>query len=355
MRYLLLILTWSWFVGAAAQVKYYSADAFTLLGKASALTETRYERLPAKLHEVSRPRLWHLGKNTAGLAIRFTSNSSSISLKWESLNGFHMAHMTDVCAKGLDLYCFSDGRWKFVNSALPQAKQTEYKVVENMESQERDFMLYLPLYDGIKSLQIGIDSLSYIRKSEKGSFENKQPIVFYGTSILQGGCASRPGMAFTNILSRWLGRECINLGFSGNAFLDFEIAELMSDVDSVAAFVLDFVPNVTIEQMEEKMEKFYTIIRSKHPKTPVLFVEDPMFTLTDYDQKMDKKVRGLNEKIGEIFKRLSQKGEKNIYYVSSEKLIGEDREGTVDGIHFTDLGMMRYAELMYPILKKKIK
>ena len=105
----------------------------------------------------------------------------------------------------------------------------------------------------------------------------RSPLFFHGTSILQGGCASRPGMAHTNILERWLNRECINLGFSGNALLDLEIAELIATVDA-SMFVLDFLPNATVEQMKERAEKFYSIVRSKHPDTPILFVEDPIFT-----------------------------------------------------------------------------
>ena len=155
----------------------------------------------------------------------------------------------------------------------------------------------------------------------------------YGTSILQGGCASRPGMAHTNILSRRLNREFINLGFSGNAFLDLEVAEVMAAVDA-GAYVLDFVPNVTVEQMEERMEQFYR---------------------THYDQRGAEILSKLNATLREIFETLRAKKEKHIFYVSSEKMIGEDREGTVDAIHFTDLGMMRYADVLYPILKRVIK
>ena len=354
MKNITLFLSLFCFLGIHAQTEYHEASAFTLLGKATQETETLYERLPAKYHDVSRPELWYLGKNTAGLAVRFTSNSTSISLRWESLNNYHMDHMTDVGVKGLDLYCLSQGKWRFVNSARPQGKQSEYRLIENMELKERNYMLYLPLYDGISSLQIGVDSLSYIRPSDKEVVRADKPVGFYGTSILQGGCASRPGMASTNILSRWLNRECINLGFSGNAFLDYEIAELMSAVDA-AAYVLDFVPNVTEEQIETKMETFYKILRDRHAEVPVFFVEDPMFTHADYDRVIFDKVTGLNRKLKKVFHSLVEKGEKNIHYVSSEKLIGADREGTVDGIHATDLGMLRYAELMYPLLKRNLK
>ena len=142
--------------------------------------------------------------------------------------------------------------------------------------------MYLSLYDGVTSLSIGVDFLSAITPPAVDLPKREKPVVFYGTSILQGGCASRPGMAHTNILERWLNRECINLGFSGNALLDLEIADVIAGVDA-SMFVLDFVPNATVEQMRERADKFYTIIRSKHPDTPVLFVEDPLFTHSPFD------------------------------------------------------------------------
>ena len=179
-------------------------------------------------------------------------------------------------------------------------------------------------------------------------------MVFYGTSILQGGCASRPGMAHTNILERWLNRECINLGFSGNALLDLEIADVIAGVDA-SMFVLDFVPNATVEQMRERADKFYTTIRSKHPDTPVLFVEDPLFTHSPFDTKIAKEVKDKNETLNAFFRSLKQRGEKNIYFLASRDIIGHDGEATVDGIHFTDLGFMRYAEILYPILEKHMR
>ena len=161
-------------------------------------------------------------------------------------------------------------------------------------------------------------------------------------------------MAHTNILERWLNRECINLGFSGNALLDLEIAELIATVDA-SMFVLDFLPNATVEHMKERAEKFYSIVRSKHPDTPILFVEDPIFTHSRFDKRVAREVKAKNETIAAIFQSMKKKGEKNIYLLSSKDIIGHDGEATVDGIHFTDLGFMRYAEVLYPLIKKHIR
>ena len=337
-----------------AQLLYHDASAFPLLGKAMDATLTRYERLPASLESVSRKPLWDLGRNSAGLALRFRSNSTCIGAKWEVRDNRSMNHMTPTGIKGLDLYCLQDGKWVFAGSGRPQGKVNEATIVKNMDPEEREYLLYLSLYDGVTSLAIGVDSLSTLDQPTVDLPVREKPVVFYGTSILQGGCASRPGMAHTNILERWLNRECINLGFSGNALLDLEIAELIATVDA-SMFVLDFLPNATVEQMKERAEKFYSIVRSKHPDTPILFVEDPIFTHTLYDERIAKEVQRKNDTLKEIFNRLKKENEKNIIFISSKNMLGEDGEATVDGIHFTDLGMMRYADLVCPVIKKVLK
>ena len=336
------------------QLVYHDASAFPLLGKASQNTATRYERLPDSLRNISRDALWELGLNSAGMAIRFSSNSTTIAAKWEVLLNRSMNHMSPTGTKGLDLYCLQDGKWVFVNSGRPSGKETTATIISKMKPEKREYLLYLPLYDGVTSLAIGVDSLSEISQPAVDLPVREKPVVFYGTSILQGACASRPGMAHTNILSRWLNRQTINLGFSGNGQLDLEIAEVIAGVDA-SMFVLDFVPNVFVEQMKEKADKFFTIIRSKHPETPVLFVEDPIFTHTRFDQDIAKEVKERNEVINVFFQMLKKRGEKNIYFLSSKDIIGSDGEATVDGAHFTDLGFTRYSKILYPIIKKRMK
>lgn len=341
---------------AYGQIVYHDASEFPLLGKAT-ISGNRYERFPDSLERISRPVLWRLSRNSAGLAIRFKSNSTRIDLKWENLYNNHMNHMTDTGARGLDLYCWEgkDG-WRFVNSARPGGKQpNQTTVIANMRSMEREYMLYLPLYDGLTSLQIGVDSLSYIGAPELNYPVCQKPIVFYGTSILQGGCASRPGMAHTNIISRRLNRECINLGFSGNGKLDLEVARVMAEVDA-GAFVLDFVPNASVEDMKERMLTFYRIIRNKHPETPIIFIEDPIFTHTRYDERIAEEVTKKNKTLRELFDRIKRElHDKRITLISSRKMLGDDGEATVDGIHFTDIGMTRYADLVCPVIRKALR
>jgi lysophospholipase L1-like esterase len=160
-------------------------------------------------------------------------------------------------------------------------------------------------------------------------------------------------MAHTNILSRRFNREFINLGFSGNALLDYEIADIIADVDA-SLYILDFVPNASVKEMKEKTERFYSIIRTRRPETPIIFVEDPLFTHIRFDQRIAKEVKNKNETINQIVESLKKAGDQHILLVSSLEMIGADNEATVDGIHFTDLGFMRYSDMLSPIIEEII-
>jgi hypothetical protein len=340
-------------INAEAQIIYHSADSFPLLGKISEATETRYERLPAYLKDVCRPAVWGLGKNTAGLAVRFRSNTTTVAAQWTSLGNNAMNHQTTTGTKGLDLYALVNNKWMFVNSGRPDGKENTAVIIANMQAQEREYMLYLSLYDGISQLKIGIDSTAFIGHPRKEMPERTKPVVCYGSSILQGGCASRPGMAHTNILERRFNREFINLGFSGNALLDLEIAELMSSVEA-SLYILDFVPNASVEDIEERAERFFDIIRDKHPGTPIFFIEMPIYTHSYFDESTAKRVESKNAAISRIVEELKARGEKNIEFIHSGEMLGHDGEATVDGSHFTDLGFMRYADMLTPYIETAI-
>lgn len=340
---------------ASAQTVYYDASNFALYGKGVEKTQMRYQRFPDSLKTQVRKTLWDLSCNSAGMAIRFHTNSTKIVLKWESLFDNHMNHMTDTGIKGLDLYCLLDnGIWKFVNSGRPTGKITQQTIVSSMIPKDREYMLYLSLYDGVKSLSIGVDSLSIIGVSKIINPIREKPIVYYGTSITQGACASRPGMAYTNIISRRLNRECINWGFSGNGVLDLEVAKLMTEINA-GVFILDFSENTSVKQMNERLIPFYKIIRIKHPKTPIIFVEHSPYTHATFDQSLAHIISNKNKTLNDIFHKLKQQKEKHIYLIHSDKMSGKDGEATVDGAHFTDLGMVRYADIFCPIIKKLLK
>ena len=340
---------------SAQEIVYTDASVFPVYGKVSEDTETRYERLPSDLKGVSRDPVWYLGTNSAGLYIRFRSNSTSIHARWESTYNNSMTHMTDTGTKGLDLYALVDGEWRHVCSAQPQGKTSQRTIIANMDPVEREYMLYLSLYDGVSALEIGVDAGATLDLPAIDRPSREKPIVMYGTSILQGGCANRPGMAHTNILSRRLDREVINLGFSGNALLDMEIAHLMASVEDPGVFVLDYAPNAWDYLIDEKGEEFFRVIREAHPDVPVIFIEDVIFPHTIFDNAIREEVEKKNEAQKRLYRRLKKAGEKRIYYIGAEGMIGDDGEATVDAIHFTDLGAMRYVEHVLPTIKKALR
>ena len=219
----------------------------------------------------------------------------------------------------------------------------------------REYMLYLSLYDGIEKLEIGVDEGAVLASSQIEKPRRERPIVMYGTSILQGCSASRPGMASTNMLSRALDREVINLGFSGNALLDLEIAHLMASVPDPAVYVLDYAPNAYAPMIKEHGEEFFRILRDAHPDVPVIFIEDVIFPHTLFDSEIRKEVTDKNIEQKALYERLKKQGEKGIYFIPAAKMTEPDGESTADTIHLTDLGMQRYVDLVLPVIRKAMR
>ncbi|MDE6368785.1 MAG: SGNH/GDSL hydrolase family protein, partial [Muribaculaceae bacterium] len=299
-------------ITASAQTKWHSADGLPLIGKAvdDASTSNRYQRIPdSLLHTVRNGALAGLGRNSAGMALRFAAKTGKVNVKWHSPFKTLMNHQTPTGSRGLDLYTLMpDGTWTFVNSARPNVNShdSEANVISNMTPVMREYLLYLPLYDGVDSLYIGLDEDAELLQPSD-VFHAEKPIIMYGTSILQGGCANRAGMAHTNILARRLNREVINLGFSGNGQLDLEIARVIAAVPDPGLIVLDFVPNVNEEQIDTLMIPFFEIIRSAHPDVPFLFIEDPNFPHKRFDHAARTQVDPRNAMMKERYEKLAAK------------------------------------------------
>ena len=322
-------------------VQYFDKNYFLIEGTSipDSLKESPYDRLPASYKNKVRKPVWALSKNSAGISIRFLSNSTSLNVRWKLLNNFSMNHMASTGVKGIDLYCKVNGVWRFVNTAKPSGIENKFLLVNNMPKKMREYEMFLPLYDGVVDLQIGIDSLSVIRKPEKNI---SKPIVFYGTSITQGGCASRPGMAYTNIISRKIHRECINFGFSGNGRMEKTIAEFISGIDA-SVYVMDCVANMTADQIKDSTLPLTAVIRKKHSETPIVFIEGVLYQNSFLDTALQNELMKKNKVLYEAYRDLLKKGYRHIFYIKSDHAIGDDHEGTVDGVHYTDLGFMRFA------------
>lgn len=304
--------------------------------------ESPFDRLPLSSKGKVRQAVWDLSKNSAGLTVRFLSNSSSIKVRWSILNDTKLNHMAATGIKGVDLYCKVNGKWVYVNTGRPTGMDNEATLVSTLTPGEREFKIYLPLYDGTTCLEVGIDSSSAIRKPAP---ETQLPIVFYGTSILQGGCASRPGMAFTNIISRKMNVDCYNFGFSGNGRMDPPVVDVISGIKA-SFYVIDCLPNMTPKQVTDSVMPLAKAIRAKNPLTPIVFVENIEYARIPFEAGLKKSFEAKNEALKTEFDKLVKEGVKGLYYISSANAIGDDNEGTVDGTHMTDLGFMRYADYL---------
>jgi hypothetical protein len=333
-----------------SSIKYYDEIFFLIEGTTftDSVKEKLYDRLPLSCKGKVRKDVWDLSKNSAGISIRFLSNSTTIRVKWELLNDTKMVHMAGTGIKGIDLYFKNNGVWQYVNTARPEGKSNDYLLVGNMAPSLREYRMYLPLYEGVTKLEVGIDSMSNIVKPER---TNKKPIVFYGTSITQGGCASRPGMAHTSIISRKLDLECINFGFSGNGRMEKPLAELISGIDALV-YVLDGTNNMTPELIHENAIPLVEIIRSRRPITPIIFVEGLLNDRSYLDIKTRDAETLKNTVLKKEFQEMIRRGFKNIYYIGQAGGKGSDYESTVDGVHLTDLGFFRYADFLIKKFKK---
>lgn len=336
-------------------IRYVDASQFQIIGQITRQgLESPYDRLPAYLKDSIRKELWDLGKNSSGVAVRFRTDSKRITARWEVLNNMWMNHMTPVGIKGLDLYTLEGNRWIFVGSARPGHGKAVFtsRFIDNMDGQMREYMLYMPLYDCATKVEIGVYSRSKISGPAPNVYFPGKPVVVYGTSITQGGCANRPGMSYTSILSRKMNREFINLGFSGNGRLDYEIARLMAEKDA-SCFILDNMANCTAPMLD-RLEGFIKILREKHPETPILLLGNARYTFTRFNTVSAKEVAEKDNRLSEIYNKL-RLTDKNLYYMSAQDLIGNDEEATVDGTHFTDLGFIRMSDAIYPLLDKIVR
>ena len=326
-------------------IKYYGEESFLLEGTFihDSLKENRYDRLPASYKEIVREPVWDLSKHSSGLSIRFLSNSSVITAKWEVLNNFSMDHMPDTGIKGVDLYFKDNDEWQYINTGVPVGFNNEYKLVENMENELREYKLFLPLYDGIKNIEIGVDSISYIKRPK---INEKKPIVFYGTSITQGACASRPGMAHTNIISRQLDRDVINFGFSGNGRMEKSIANLISDSNPIF-YVIECMPNMyPPDLVSSNTIPLINTIRAKDSDTPIILVDLFTSPLTALDKNAIRGTSEMNNALKSQYDKMINSGYNNIIYLETQSALGNDFEGTVDAVHFTDLGFIRYSDFL---------
>lgn len=304
-----------------------------------------YRRLPAEIKDKVNDGVTSLALHSAGGRIRFATDSPAVYARIKLIGGGMMNHMPLSGMSGADFYIDRI----FRGAVRPEnAGQTEYEGGINKENKMQQVTVNLPLYNGVKEIYIGVDEHAVVTGPEEYSVV--KPVVFYGSSITQGGCASRPGNAYTAILSRWADADHINLGFSGSALGEPIMARYIASL-SMSAFVMDYDHNApSLAHLKATHKPFFDIIREAQPALPVIFVTKPDYDSDPVGNAMRRDV------VNETYVSAQAAGDRAVYFVDGQSLFGtRDRDAcTVDTCHPNDLGFMRMAEAIYPVLKKTL-
>ena len=313
-----------------------------------------YYRLPERAKEVVRKPVWGLSRHSAGLSIVFRSNAPEIKVRYAVTEGFAMAHMPATGKSGVDLYATDANgklRWCAAKYAFGDTITYTYSHLSYVTDPKQgyEYQLFLPPYNEIKWLEIGVDK-EYTLRFLPASKE--KPIVLYGTSIAQGACASRPGMVFGNIINRTLQHPVVNLGFSGNGQMEPEVFDFLSEIDA-KMFILDNMPNMNKERTGLIYERATNGIRKLRQKSnaPILLVEHNGYANEFSSLDAEDSYRKTNIELRRVYQTLKAEGIKELYYLTKEE-IGFTQDATVEAIHPSDLGMQIYADAYIPKIKE---
>ena len=336
-----------------AELTWHNVTPADVVGQGWKDTKAPFDRLPARAEKLVRPPVWDLSRHSAGLYVDFATSAQNISARWTvTSDRLAMSHMPATGVSGVALYIWRDGRWHYLATGRPSKFPTnEMELAKGLAPGTANYRLYFPLYNGVSAVQIGVptDSSFEIQRPSK----DVKPVVIYGTSITQGGCASQPGMSFAAILGRRLNVPVINLGFSGNGKAEKEWSELLSELDA-AVFVLDPLPNLFPEQVDERLPALIQAIRKSHPTTPILLNEHPRQPGVSFFAKQLERVNKSNSILQRIGKEQAATGDKNIQVIAAADLSAGSGETTVDGLHPTDLGFVIQADVLEPPLRKAL-
>lgn len=323
---------------------------FHLMGS-TALNETGFKRFTNKELEKIKdiaPKVYRLARESSGIQAHFITDSKTIKVSITLDRIHNMTNSSPIGQLGVDLYLFNETKKAFelcgVGRPLLNEKSYETVLVEFDEKKSRRFILNLPLFAEVKSLHLLFDNHSEVIPLK----ENKKKIMMYGTSILHGGCASRPGISYANILSRRLNIEILNYGFNGSAYNEPEIAKILAKRE-VDLFIIDSEANSGEGHLINRLEEFIKTFKEKQPDTKVIVVNRIPF-IYDYYNKLSFD----NKKRHEDFLLDFKEKHDDIIYVDVYNKLIDDLEITVDGVHPNDYGMIKLADIFEKIIKKHL-
>lgn len=313
-----------------------------------------YRRLPLRAKGTVRDKVWNLAGESAGLMLKFRTNATEIKVRYQVTGGYSMPHMPSTGVSGVDLYRITSSRspeFCFGNYSFADTIRYSYHI-DKQDTAEDEFILYLPLYNGVKWLEVGVQSGQNLRFIP---VEPQKPIILYGTSIAQGACASRPGMAWGNILSRSLDMPLINLGFSGNGKLEKEVIDFINEKEA-NVIIFDCMANLNkcnAKEVNDLVQKAVSQVRNRH-NTPIVLVEHAGYSNAQTNESYYKMYTEPNTGQRMAYEELKKRGVKNLYYLSHQEL-NYHSDSWVDFVHPSDWGMVQQAKAVEKKLRKILK
>ncbi|MBQ8658666.1 MAG: hypothetical protein IJ506_05980 [Clostridia bacterium] len=325
---------------------------FQLYGVSYDEEEKAFVRMPVSVAKQTNEAIEFLNTNTAGGRLAFATDSDTVSFKcvFPNLIGV-MSHMTIAASNGFSLYVNGKFWGMFAPDWAQFVKDKEIEFSRTFDLTQvagiKEIKLYFPLYGGVKELFVAVEKKCEILQPKE--YKHKKPIVYYGNSITQGGCASRPGNDYEAYIERWLDVDFVNLGFSGSAKGEKVLAEYIATIDS-SIVVMDYDYNAPdVEHLKKTHYPFYKVIREALPDTPIVF-------MTNFNKRKTESPKR-RAVIRNTYLKTIEEGDEKTVFINGEQLLGikDDDACTVDGTHPNDLGFYRIAQAIYPILKDILK
>lgn len=352
MKYIILLIMLCWGLdvqgGTGKKLKYIDAEELTIVNKTQPVGP-KLQRLDVERYPQLSKKLKEYFSYSTGLAVAFKTNSTNIHVKWKTTEEATSVNTTLITQSGMDLYIRRDNEWVFAGIATPTWKNQHHSpVVENMDNLEKECLLYLPLFNCLDSLQIGVDE-----DAELVAFPDvfHRKVVVIGSSITHGASASRPGTAYPARLNRALNVEFTNLGACGLCRMEDFYAKIAGDTRA-DAFLFDTFSNPSPTQIEERLPVFIARIRDKHPETPLIFLQTEIRETGNFDLKKRDYEYRKRTSAEEGMKKIKDAGYENVYFINPGIVLGKDHEATTDGVHPSDAGFDRMVNALLPQLNK---
>ena len=351
-RIILLAIIALTFNSAMAQLKFVDATELGIHGHTKKTDKSPYYRFDHTPYEGFNKTIVNYSKNPSGLYVVFKTNSSKISAKWSNVKKRIGDNMTGISQLGLDLYIKDNGKWHFAAvgrvSILPEKNERTKTLINNLAEGEKECLLYLPGWCELTKLEIGVDKDATIEGLPK-PFKHK--VIVHGSSITHGASASRPAMNYPALLSRNLGIDFVNFGFSGQCKMQPQFLEFLKSCEA-DAFVFDAFSNPSEKEIKERLNNFVDELVKAHPGKPLIFIQSPIDQDSYFNTKKYAERMSLTKTAAEMMKALSKK-HKDVYFLAVPNVLGTD--ATIDNSHPTDLGFDRFLKAYQPKIAKILK